>query len=75
MLVQAVDHPSRLYIDVESNDVEAEVVGLEQLGAGISQVKRGGSWKLYRSAILRCTASAIARPPPELKLGATTSRY
>jgi Glyoxalase-like domain len=33
MLVQQVDHESRVHLDVESDDVEAEVARLEGLGA------------------------------------------
>ena len=31
--VQRVDHPSRVHIDIESDDIEAEVRRLEKLGA------------------------------------------
>jgi predicted enzyme related to lactoylglutathione lyase len=31
--VQSVDHPSRVHIDIESDDIEAEVRRLEKLGA------------------------------------------
>jgi len=31
--VQKVDHPSRLHLDIETNDIEAEVARLEKLGA------------------------------------------
>lgn len=31
--VQLVDHPSRVHLDIEADDVEAEVHRLEQLGA------------------------------------------
>ena len=31
--VQKVDHPSRVHLDIESDDIEAEVVRLEKLGA------------------------------------------
>jgi hypothetical protein len=31
--VQKVDHPSRVHLDVESDDIEAEVARLEKLGA------------------------------------------
>jgi predicted enzyme related to lactoylglutathione lyase len=41
VLVQAVPHPSRVHIDIETNDIEAEVRRLEKLGARrVSQVKR-----------------------------------
>lgn len=33
MILQKVDHESRVHLDVESEDVEAEVVRLEALGA------------------------------------------
>lgn len=33
VLVQAVAHPSRVHIDIETDDIEAEVARLEQLGA------------------------------------------
>jgi len=31
--VQTVDHPSRVHLDIESDDIEAEVRRLEKLGA------------------------------------------
>ena len=31
--VQKVDHPSRVHLDIESDDIEAEVARLEALGA------------------------------------------
>ena len=31
--VQAVDHPSRVHLDIETDDIEAEVLRLEALGA------------------------------------------
>jgi hypothetical protein len=33
ILVQAVQHPSRVHLDIETNDIEAEVARLETLGA------------------------------------------
>jgi predicted enzyme related to lactoylglutathione lyase len=33
ILLQRVDHPSRVHIDIESDDIEAEVARLEALGA------------------------------------------
>ncbi|MEN8132766.1 MAG: VOC family protein [Pseudomonadota bacterium] len=39
--VQAVDHPSRVHIDIEADDIEAEVKRLESLGATrIGNIKR-----------------------------------
>ena len=41
MLLQKVDHPSRVHIDIETDDIEAEVKRLEKLGAKrIGTVKR-----------------------------------
>ena len=38
--VQVVDHPSRIHLDIESDDIEAEVQRLEALGARrIEEVK------------------------------------
>lgn len=40
VLVQAVSHPSRVHLDIETDNVEAEVRRLEQLGARrVQQVK------------------------------------
>jgi len=33
LLVQTVDHPSRIHLDIEADDLEAEVRRLEALGA------------------------------------------
>jgi predicted enzyme related to lactoylglutathione lyase len=42
VLVQAVNHPSRVHVDIETDDIEAEVRRLERLGAKrVAQVK---SW-------------------------------
>jgi predicted enzyme related to lactoylglutathione lyase len=39
--VQQVDHPSRVHLDIESDDLEAEALRLEALGARrIAKVKR-----------------------------------
>jgi predicted enzyme related to lactoylglutathione lyase len=41
VLVQSVTHPSRVHIDIETDDIEAEVQRLEGLGARrIAQIKR-----------------------------------
>ena len=40
--VQNVKHPSRLHLDIESDDVEAEVRRLEKLGA--KAVERVRTW-------------------------------
>jgi glyoxalase superfamily protein len=40
--VQAVTHPSRVHLDIETDDIEAEVRRLETLGA--KRVAQVGSW-------------------------------
>ena len=41
VLVQAVDHPSRTHLDIETDDLEAEVARLEALGARrVAHIKR-----------------------------------
>ncbi|MGO9513935.1 MAG: VOC family protein [Steroidobacteraceae bacterium] len=40
--VQKVDHPSRVHLDIETNDIEAEVRRLEKLGA--KRVQAVQSW-------------------------------
>jgi len=40
--LQAVTHPSRVHIDIETDDVEAEVSRLENLGA--KRVEQVSSW-------------------------------
>ncbi len=40
--VQTVDHPSRVHLDIESDDVEAEVRRLESLGA--RRVRQVADW-------------------------------
>jgi predicted enzyme related to lactoylglutathione lyase len=40
--VQKVDHPSRVHLDIETDDIEAEVARLEKLGA--KRVAKIRSW-------------------------------
>ena len=42
VLLQQVDHPSRVHFDIESDDIEAEVERLQSLGAKI--VERMEKW-------------------------------
>lgn len=42
VFVQRVDHPSRVHLDIETDDVAAEVARLEGLGA--TRVKQIGTW-------------------------------
>ena len=48
--VQQVDHPSRVHLDIETDDIEAEATRLEGLGARkASASPAGGSWKPRRA--------------------------
>ena len=40
--MQAVDHDSRVHLDIESDDIEAEVMRLEKLGA--RRLKKVHTW-------------------------------
>lgn len=41
VLLQKVDHPSRVHIDIETDDIDAEAARLEKLGAKrIAHIKR-----------------------------------
>lgn len=42
ILLQKVEHPSRVHIDIESDDIEAEAQRLERLGA--RKIKRLPRW-------------------------------
>jgi hypothetical protein len=42
VLVQRVDHPSRVHLDIETDNVDAEVARLEKLGA--RRVKQVKTW-------------------------------
>lgn len=45
--VQAVPHPSRLHLDIASDDIPAEVARLERLGATV--VKAVKTWTVMRA--------------------------
>ena len=40
--LQKVDHPSRVHVDIEADDIEAEVCRLEKLGA--RRIRRVRTW-------------------------------
>jgi hypothetical protein len=42
VLVQAVEHPSRVHLDIETDNIDAEVARLEKLGA--TRVKQVKTW-------------------------------
>ena len=45
--VQIVDHPSRVHLDIESDDIEAEVARLEKLGA--QRVSKIHTWVVMQA--------------------------
>jgi predicted enzyme related to lactoylglutathione lyase len=45
--VQQVDHPSRVHLDIETDDIDAEVARLEKLGA--RRVAKVESWWVMES--------------------------
>lgn len=42
IIMQKVDHPSRVHLDIEADDLEAEVARLKRLGA--HEIKRVRTW-------------------------------
>jgi hypothetical protein len=42
ILLQKVDHPSRVHLDIETDDVESEVARLEKLGA--KRIEKVQTW-------------------------------
>ncbi len=63
--VQSVSHPSRVHLDIETDDIEAEVRRLEALGARrVQQVQ--GWWVMeaptgQRFCVVRAAEGALAR--------------
>lgn len=47
VLVQAVDHPARVHLDIESDNKEAEVARLEALGARV--IDRVKTWVIMEA--------------------------
>jgi predicted enzyme related to lactoylglutathione lyase len=62
--VQKVDHPSRVHLDVETDDIEAEVRRLEALGA--RRVRQVHDWWVmeaptgHRFCVVRAQGSSFA---------------
>ena len=50
--VQAVEHPSRVHLDIESDDVEAEVARLEKLGA--KRIEKRQTWWVMQAPTAGC---------------------
>jgi hypothetical protein len=47
--VQRVEHDSRVHLDIESDDVPAEVARLERLGARRAEQTHSGTWVVMES--------------------------
>jgi len=47
VILQKVDHPSRIHIDIETDDIEAEVNRLQKLGAVI--VEKMARWTIMEA--------------------------
>ncbi|HVC28444.1 MAG TPA: VOC family protein [Gammaproteobacteria bacterium] len=58
--VQKVDHPSRVHIDIETDDIEVEVVRLSRLGA--KEVQRIRRWVVMEAP----TGQRFCIVPPQL---------
>jgi Glyoxalase-like domain len=64
--VQSVSHPSRVHLDIEADDVEAEVKRLEQLGA--RRVEQIRTWWVMeaptgqRFCVVRAKSDLSTRP-------------
>ena len=69
--VQKVEHPSRVHLDIESDDIEAEATRLERLGA--TKVERFPRWWVMeaptgqRFCIVRPQSENFARGANEWK--------
>jgi len=47
VILQRVDHPSRVHLDIETDDIDAEVTRLESLGAQV--VERKEKWVIMEA--------------------------
>jgi predicted enzyme related to lactoylglutathione lyase len=63
--VQKVSHPSRVHLDIETDDVEAEVRRLEKLGA--RRIQAIHTWQVmeaptgHRFCVVRASSAAFAQ--------------
>ena len=68
--VQKVSHPSRVHLDIETDDIEAEVTRLEELGARRIELVRERWWVMeapsgHRFCVVPMPAKS-ARPKPNI---------
>lgn len=63
--VQKVDHPSRVHLDIETDDIEAEVQRLVKLGAVQVSRPRGGRWVVMQAPTGQrfCVVRMKGEPP------------
>ena len=67
--VQNVDHPSRVHLDIESDDVDAEADRLEQLGA--KRIARIRTWWVLEAPTGHRFCVIVAKEPLAGKPGVT----
>ncbi|HXA69416.1 MAG TPA: VOC family protein, partial [Stellaceae bacterium] len=68
--IQRVTHESRVHIDIETDDIPAEVARLEKLGAKVvDRLKRCGDAGAHRPALLRGPSAASRFPEERQPLG------
>lgn len=69
--VQKVEHPSRVHLDIESDDIEAEVLRLEALGA--RRVVAIRTWVVMEAPTGQ--RFCVIRPQRDGKLGKHANRW
>jgi hypothetical protein len=70
--VQRVEHESRLHLDIESDDIDAEVARLEGLGAKrLAQQNHGGTWVVMEAPTGQRFCVVRAKQPLAAAPGAT----
>lgn len=69
--IQKVDHPSRVHLDIESDDIEAEVKRLEALGA--RRVAAIRTWVVMEAPTGQ--RFCVVRPQYDGKLGPHANRW
>lgn len=69
--VQAVDHPSRVHLDIETDDIEAEASRLERLGAQRIALVRNRWWVMQAPSGHRFCVVPMKHP----ERGVTPTRW
>jgi predicted enzyme related to lactoylglutathione lyase len=78
--VQKVDHPSRVHLDIEADDIEAEVARLESLGARRVVQEHSHSWVVMeaptgqRFCVVRRSSPSFERQANEWPQGTALTR-